>query len=225
MAEEYTRRAVLLAEAIESYFGANVEGYDTYRYHDGCERLRAWICLPLVFGIKARLDETVKALFSERLWTADGLATESGGTVFWDRSTLHALRGVFAVGETEKAIAHLTAYSRRRTLGEHVPYPVEAWPEGGQRHLSAESALYCRIFTEGILGMEPLGFRSFRLTPSLPGRWEKMTARRIHGYGAIFDLSVVRDGEVYHISVDEGDRKQEYCIPCGGSVEVCCRGC
>ncbi len=225
MAEEYTRRAVLLAEAIESYFGANVEGYDTYRYHDGCERLWAWICLPLVFGIKARLDETVKALFSERLWTADGLATESGGTVFWDRSTLYALRGVFAVGETEKAIAHLTAYSRRRTLGEHVPYPVEAWPEGGQRHLSAESALYCRIFTEGILGMEPLGFRSFRLTPSLPWRWEKMTARRIHGYGTIFDLSVVRDGEVYHISVDEGDRKQEYCIPCGGSVEVCCRGC
>ena len=37
--------------------------------------------------------------------------------------------------------------------GEHVPYPVEAWPEGNQRHLSAESALYCRIFTEGLFGL------------------------------------------------------------------------
>ncbi len=27
---------------------------------------------------------------------------------------------------------------------------VEAWPEGNMAHLSAESALYCRIFTEGL---------------------------------------------------------------------------
>lgn len=222
MAEEYARRAASLAEGIESYFGAYVEGYDTYRYHEGCPRLRAWICLPLVFGLKNRQDETIRALFSDDLWTADGLATESGGTVFWDRSTLYALRGVFAAGETEKAVEHLTAYSRRRTLGEHVPYPVEAWPEGNQRHLSAESALYCRIFTEGILGMEPTGFRSFRLTPSLPERWPQMALRRIHGYGTVFDLSVLRDGGEYCVHVSEGGQQQTYRIPAGGSAEIHC---
>ena len=35
-------------------------------------------------------------------------------------------------------------------LGERVPYPVEAYPEGNRRHLSAESALYCRVITDGL---------------------------------------------------------------------------
>lgn len=61
-------------------------------------------------------------------------------------STLYALRGVLQAGETEKAMDFIRYYSRRRLLGEHVPYPVEAYPEGNQRHLSAESGLYCRIY-------------------------------------------------------------------------------
>ena len=56
---------------------------------------------------------------------------------------------------------HMAYYSQQRLLGEHVPYPIEAWPEGNQRHLSAESALYCRIVTEGIFGIRPTGFNSF----------------------------------------------------------------
>lgn len=221
MAEEYTRRADALAEAIENYFGANVEGYDTYRYHEGCERLRAWICLPLVFGLKARREQTVRALFSDKLWAQDGLATESGGTVFWDRSTLYALRGVFAAGEAEGAMAHLSAYSRRRTLGEHVPYPVEAWPEGGQRHLSAESALYCRIFTEGLLGMEPTGLRSFRLAPRLPADWPAVTLRRVHGYGSVWDLAVEREDDTYRVTVNAGEeRKYRIAVDAAGEIEL-----
>ena len=38
-------------------------------------------------------------------------------------------------------------------LGERVPYPVEAYPEGNMRHLSAESALYCRVITDGLLNI------------------------------------------------------------------------
>ena len=53
-------------------------------------------------GIMDRKAGTVDALFSPQLWTEDGLATISGGKTFWDRSTLYALRGVFAAGETEK---------------------------------------------------------------------------------------------------------------------------
>ena len=195
-AANYEKAAAELKDAIESYFGANVEGYDTYRYYDGNDRLRAWICLPLVFGIEDRKEATVSALFSENLWMPDGLATESGDTVFWDRSTLYALRGVFSAGEKEKAYEYLRKYTERRTLGEHVPYPVEAWPEGNQRHLSAESALYCRIFTEGILGLEAVGLDQIKVQPQIPAAWKKMCMKQVHLCGQVFDLQVV--------AVDEG---------------------
>lgn len=83
------------------------------RYEDEPEKLRAWICTPLTVGIFDRKAGTIAALFSTNLWTTDGLATEAGDTVFWDRSTLYALRGVFAAGETETALNYLRAYSTR----------------------------------------------------------------------------------------------------------------
>src|SRR6185295_12269274 len=118
-AAEYDRRADALERAIERHFGATVEGFETYRYYDGNQTLRAWICLPLCFGTTRRAKGTVAALFSPRLWTPDGLATEAGDKVFWDRSTLYALRGVFFAGETETALRYLTSYARRRLLGDH----------------------------------------------------------------------------------------------------------
>lgn len=155
--ELYARQARKLRKDIERYFGAEVEGFRTYRYYDGNDVLRSWICIPLTVGIYDRAEGTVDALFSPRLWTDNGLLTEAGDKTYWDRSTLYALRGVFACGETERALEYLRYYSRNRLLGEHVPYPIEAWPEGNQRHLSAESGLYCRIFTEGLFGIRPTG--------------------------------------------------------------------
>jgi hypothetical protein len=194
-AADYDGRADALEAAIERYFGAPIEGLETYRYYDGNTVLRAWICLPLGFGILRRAKDTIRALFSPRLWTADGLATEAGDKVFWDRSTLYALRGVFFAGETEAALRYLTAYSQRRLLGDHVPYPVEAYPEGGQAHLSAESALYCRVFTEGVFGLVPTGLRSFRLTPRLPAEWPEMRLHNMTAFGHTFDVTVTRAGE------------------------------
>ena len=191
-ADEYGRRADALEQAIEDYFGARVEGFETYRYYDGNTTLRSWIALPLTMGILRRKAGTIAALFSPRLWAPDGLATEAGDNVFWDRATLYALRGVFAAGETETALRYLAAYSRRRLLGEHVPYPVEAYPEGGQAHLSAESALFCRVITEGLFGITPTGLRSFRWTPRLPDGWPAMYLRGVRAFGRVFDLSVER---------------------------------
>lgn len=190
--DEYSKRADLLHEAIEKHFGATVEGHNTYRYYDGNTVLRAWICIPLTMGIFDRKQGTIEALFSPRLWTDDGLATEAGKETFWDRSTLYALRGVLAAGETKRGLAHLRHYSRRRLLGEHVPYPVEACPEGGQRHLSAESALYCRVITEGLFGIRPTGLRSFEITPRLPSDWDRMALRNVHAFGSVFDVVVTR---------------------------------
>lgn len=189
---DYRKRAVLLRENIDRYFGGNVEGFDTYHYYKGNDVLRSWICIPLTVGIYDRKEATVSALFSPRLWTKDGLLTQAGSETFWDRSTLYALRGVFACGETEKALGYLQYYSNTRLLGEHVPYAIEAWPEGNQRHLSAESGLYARIVTEGLFGIRPTGLRSFTCTPRLPKIWENMALRKIRAFNANFDILVER---------------------------------
>ena len=197
----YKAQAEKLGVNIEKYFGASISGFDTYKYYKGNDTLRAWICIPLTMGLFARREGTVNALFSPRLWTADGLASVSGDVTFWDRSTLYALRGVFAAGETDKALQFLQAYSTRRLLGDHVPYPVEAYPEGNQRHLSAESGLYCRIYTEGLFGMRPTGLRSFTLTPHLPAAWPSMSLRHVLAFGCNFDVTVSRVEDKLNVTV------------------------
>lgn len=197
----YQKQAIKLRNNIEKFFGANVMGYDTYRYYKGNDILRSWICMPLTVGIYNRKDETIKALFSPKLWTPDGLATQSGDKTFWDRSTLYALRGVFAAGETEKALNYLHYYSTRRLLGEHVPYPVEAYPEGDQRHLSAESGLYCRIFTEGLFGIRPVGLKAFELTPRLPKGWDFMNLRNVYAFGENFNIEISKNGDKMRVKI------------------------
>lgn len=192
MARKYRQQADDLEKAIDSYFAATVEGFDTYAYYEGNDILRAWICIPLTVGINKRAAGTIDALFSPRLWTENGLLTQAGSQTFWDRSTLYALRGAFMAGEIEKAMTFMKHYSGTRLLGNHVPYAVEAWPEGGQRHLSAESGLYGRIITEGIFGIRPTGLHSFTLTPRLPQEWEHMSLRKIKAFNSDFDIEVVR---------------------------------
>jgi hypothetical protein len=203
----YTRQATALRAAIEKHFGATVEGFDTYRYYEGNEILRSWICVPLTVGIHDRKEGTIAALFSPRLWTRNGLLTEAGRETFWDRSTLYALRGVFECGETAKAIDYLTYYSNQRLLGEHVPYAIEAWPEGNQRHLSAESGLYCRIVTEGMFGIRPTGLSSFDLTPRLPEGWDRMAIRKLNAFGTTFDIEVTRVSGGMKVEVTSVGRK------------------
>lgn len=200
---EYTKAADKLKKDIEKYFGATVEGFETYQYYKGNDVLRSWICIPLTVGIYDRKDATIAALFSPRLWTRNGLLTQAGSETFWDRSTLYALRGVYAAGETEKATEYLKYYSSERLLGEHVPYAIEAWPEGNQRHLSAESGLYCRIIIEGMFGIRPIGFRSFKLTPRLPSEWDHMVLQHIKAFDTDFDISVQREGGKLHVVVTQ----------------------
>jgi hypothetical protein len=195
IAEQYTKEAEKLKTALNTYFGANVEGFETYRYYDGNDILRSWIAIPLTVGIFERKEGTMNALFSPRLWTKDGLLTQAGTETFWDRSTLYALRGVYQAGAREEATQYLKSYSVQRLLGDHVPYPIEAWPEGGQRHLSAESGLYCRIVTEGIFGIRPTGFNSFTLTPQLPLEWTYMELKNIEAFAHQFDIRVERKSD------------------------------
>lgn len=197
----YKNEAQTLRENIEKYFGYKIEGFNTYRYYEGNDILRSWICIPLTVGVFDRAKGTIDALFSPRLWTDDGLLTQAGTDTFWDRSTLYALRGVFAAGATEKGLEYLEKYSHRRLLGEHVPYAIEAWPEGSQRHLSAESGLYCRIFTEGIFGIRPTGLKSFDITPHLPSEWSYMNLKSIKAFDEIFDVYITRKDDKLEVAI------------------------
>ncbi|MBR8534693.1 hypothetical protein KDU71_03910 [Carboxylicivirga sediminis] len=222
LADNYAIQASTLRKNIEQYFGANVMGFDTYRYYEGNDILRAWICIPLTVGIYERKAATIDALFSPDLWTADGLATEAGDTTFWDRSTLYGLRGVFAAGETKRGLEFLKYYSNRRLLGDRVPYPVEAYPENNQRHLSAESALYCRVYIEGLFGIRPTGFNAFTITPQLPAEWDYMNIRKMHGFGQQFDVEVIRKkGKVQVIIKDsQGKNLFRKTVTNGTTIQV-----
>ena len=206
-AKEYATRAQNIKTAIESYYGATVEGYETYRYYDGNDILRSWICIPLAMGIYDRAEATLDALFSPEMFTENGILTQNRSKTFWDRATEYALLGALRAGETERALPRLQHMSRVRLLGEHVPYPIEAWPEGSQRHLSAESALYMRILTEGMFGIRPVGFRSFELSPRLPKDWNEMALRDVCAFGSELDIEVCRkDSKLLVTITPEGAR-------------------
>lgn len=219
-AKDYLAQAAKLKTNIEKYFGTTMDGFHTYRYYKENDVLRSWICIPLCMGITDRADGTIKALFSPQLWTENGLLTQAGSNTFWDRSTLYALRGVFAAGQPDKALNSLHFYSNARLLGEHVPYAIEAWPEGNQRHLSAESGLYARIITEGMFGIRPTGFHSFSLKPEPPSNWNKMVLRHIRAFDSDFDINVVRAGKKLHVTVTSAGKIKNYTISQGKSIEV-----
>ena len=221
-AAAYTRQADALAKAIENYFGADMAGFHTYRYYEGNTLLRSWICMPLIVGIENRAEGTIAALTSPKLMTNDGLLTQEGSETFWDRSTLYALRGIYIAGDVATANPFMHHYSEHRLLGTHVPYPIEAWPEGSQRHLSAESGLYCRAVVEGMFGLRPTGLRSFTVSPRLAEGWESMALRHVRAFGGDFDIEAVSRGAKVEVTVVDHvtGKKQTRRIPAGSTASV-----
>lgn len=163
---------------------------------------RSWICLPLTVGILERKDETINALLSNKLYKNGGFLTRSGDKTYWDRSALYAIRGLFYSNEADKALDVLENYSKERLLGCHPPYPVEAFPEGNSAQLSAESALYLRIFTEGVLGYRPTGFDSFEIKPSLPKKWDRIDLNKLNLFGEEYNISVI-NGDYYTVKIND----------------------
>lgn len=203
--KEYLHFAAALRENIERFFGAEVSGYQTYRYYKENTLLRSWICIPLTMGIMDRKEETIRALLSDKLFGKDGLVCEEGNDTFWDRSTLYALRGILNAGHSDEVYRFLQYYVNKRLLTEHVPYAVEAYPEGNQRHLSAESALFARVITEGMFGFVPRGFRSFELHPSVPQALERITLKNIRAFGNCFTVTIEHAENGYHTRLETVD--------------------
>ena len=105
---------------------------------------------------------------------------------------------------------YLHEYSTKRLVGEHVPYAIEAWPEGNQRHLAAESGLYCRAVTEGLFGIRPTGFNKFLAQPLLPAGWKQVALKNMHAFQQVFDMTVTRrkNGHMITIRLENNKTKQ-----------------
>lgn len=220
-AKTYRTRANDLRAAIERVFGANVAGFETYRYHEGLDSLRSWICIPLVMDIDDRAEGTIDALFSPELWTKDGLLTAAGSKTYWDRSTLYALRGVFRTGHSKTAAEYLHRFAERRLLGDHVPYAIEAYPEQNASHLSAEAGLYCRIIIEGAVGIRPTGFNQFSMRPQLPPQWKHIKLSRIHAFGQEWDCQIVRKGKDLQVTIIAGGKVcYQKALPAGSDHQI-----
>lgn len=190
LAAAWRREAKALAENIENYFGAEVEGFSTYRYCAGEKNLRAWICMPLTVELFGRRDQTLAAVFSPNLYQNGLLRTTSAHFTTWDRSLLFALRGAFLAGDPA-AFDRVCAYSRDRLLGNHSPYPFEAFPEGNRAHLSGESALFCRVVTEGLFGLRPVGWHKLRVWP----KRDHISLCGLQIFGRMVDI-FVKDGVI-----------------------------
>ena len=199
-AAEFDRRADALRKGIEAYFGAEIEGFKTYRYYQGNTTLRGWILLPLAMGITERKDATVAALTSDKLWPhrmagADILA-ESTRPTEWGRETYYALRVLFKAGRTEEALDLTQRVVKARIFGVKGPYPDEDAID-----MLCPGSLYPRVFTEGMFGIVPTGLDSFECTPWLPKAWPRMALRDVRAFGQAWDLLVERAGDQQKITV------------------------
>ena len=203
VAAEFDRRADALRKGIEGYFGAEIEGFKTYRYYKENTTLRGWILLPLAMGITERKDATVAALLSDKLWPnrmegADILA-ESTRPTEWGRETYYALRVLFKAGRTEEALDLTRRVVKTQVFGHKGPYPDEDAID-----MLCPGSLYPRVFTEGMFGIVPTGLDSFECTPWLPKAWPRMALRDLRAFGRAWDVVVERDGEQQKITVTSG---------------------
>jgi predicted TIM-barrel fold metal-dependent hydrolase len=201
----FDQRADALRIGLEKYFGADIEGFKTYRYFKENTTLRGWILLPLAMGIHDRQEGTVAALLSDKLWPnrmagADILA-ETGRETEWGRETYYALRALFKAGHTEEAIDLTRRVVKAQVFGSRGPYPDEDAID-----MLCPGSLYPRVFTEGMFGIVPTGLDSFECTPWLPKAWPRMALRDVRAFGRAWDLVVERVGAPQKVTVSSGGR-------------------
>lgn len=166
---------------------------------------RAHVVYPLIMGIYDHVDDIINEIMDPSIYSVNGFKTIETEETYWDRITLMAIRGLFNADKSDLAYDILCKYSENRLLKDHVPYAIEAYPEGNQAHLSAESALYCRIYLEGILGFLPNSFNSFKLHLSIPSSLNEINLRSIYYGNKYLDICVCKDtqDDMYLLSIEQ----------------------
>jgi hypothetical protein len=208
VAAEFDQRAEALRKGIEAYFGAEVEGFKTYRYYKENTTLRGWILLPLAMGITERQEATVAALLSDKLWPnrmeGGDILAESTRPTEWGRETYYALRVLFKTGRTEDALDLTRRVVQSQVFGGKGPYPDEDAID-----MLCPGSLYPRVFTEGMFGIVPTGLDSFECTPWLPKDWPQMALRDVRAFGRAWDVVVERASDQQKITVTSGGTRIE----------------
>jgi hypothetical protein len=202
----FDQRADQLRDAIESFFGAEMEGFKTYRYFKSNKVLRGWILLPLAMGITERQDATLDAMVSDNLWPTrmqggDILAASDRPETEWGRETYYALRVLFKAGRTEQALDLTKRVVRAQIFGPRGPYPDEDAID-----MLCPGSLYPRVFTEGLFGIVPTGLDSFECTPFLPKGWPRMALREVKAFGKTWDIVVEREGNLQKVTITSDGR-------------------
>jgi len=220
VAAEFDQRAEALRKGIEGHFGAEVEGFKTYRYYQGNTTLRGWILLPLAMGITERQEATVAALMSDKLWphrlAGGDILAESTRPTEWGRETYYALRVLFKAGHTEDALDITRRVVQAQIFGSKGPYPDEDAID-----MLCPGSLYPRVFTEGMFGIVPNGLESFECTPWLPKAWPRMALRDLRAFGRAWDLVVERAGDQQKVTVhSEGKAVMTGSGPAGKTYSV-----
>jgi len=204
--KEFNKCAAALGKAIESYFGAEIEGFKTYRYYKGNTTLRGWILMPLAMDITDRQQSTVDAMISDKLWPnrlkGGDILADSKRDTEWARETYYALRVLFKAGRTEEALKLTQCVVKAQVFGNEGPYPDEDAID-----MLCPGSLYPRIFTEGVFGIVPTGLNSFECTPWLPKAWPKMALRDMRAFGNAWDMVVKRVGTQQKITVTNSNGK------------------
>ncbi len=204
-AAELDRRADTLRKAIESYFGAEIQGFRTYRYYKENTTLRGWILMPLAMGIADRQDGTIAALLSDKLWphrmAGGNILAEAGRETEWARETYYALRVLFKAGRTEEALDLTRRVVKAQIYGAMGPYPDEDAID-----MQCPASLFPRVFIEGMFGIVPTGLNSFECTPRLPKDWPQMALRDMGAFGQTWDLVVERTNDQQKVTVTSGGK-------------------
>jgi hypothetical protein len=216
-AVEFEGRGVALRQAIETYFGAEVEGFKTYRYYKENTTLRGWILMPLAMGITERQKTTIDALISDKLWpsrlTGGDILAESTRQTEWARETYYALRVLFKAGRTEDALKLTQCVVKAQIFGNEGPYPDEDAID-----MLCPGSLYPRIFIEGTFGIVPTGLDSFECTPWLPKAWPSMALRDMRAFGHSWDMIIERLDGQQKITIRLNDEEKKVIFTGTGSA-------
>ena len=64
------------------------------------------------------------------------------------------------------------------------------------------------MITEGLFGIEPVGFRKFKYSPRLPSEWDWMSLKHIKAFGNDFDIEVQRIGQLTQVTITTQNKNQ-----------------
>jgi len=140
-------------------------------------------------------------------------STSLGWPEVWQRETMYGLCAAFKAGATDDAIAKTIQVMRGCNLGYSGPLIDEDAAD-----MSSSSALALRVFTEGLFGIDPQSFTSFKCTPRLPTTWPSMKLSNIWLMGKPADIEVKRESSNIRCIVSSGSVRLLDSVAADGST-------